>query len=49
MKKGVAFKISLCYNNFCPLERADENRVNMRLSKNFSKKFKKVVDKEIAT
>ena len=21
MKKGVAIKIPLCYNNFCPLER----------------------------
>ena len=49
MKKGVAFKIPLCYNNFCPLERAGRNRGNMRLLKNFSKKFKKVVDIEIVT
>ncbi len=43
LKKGVAFDIPLCYNNFCPLEKAAQNRRNKRFSKNFLKSLKKLL------
>jgi len=43
MKKGVAFKISLCYNNFCPLERAAETAETCGFQKTFQKSLKKLL------
>jgi len=40
MKKGVAFKIPLCYNNFCPLERAAETAETCGFQKTFLKSLK---------
>ena len=43
MKKGVAIKIPLCYNNFCPLEKAGKTAETCGFQKTFLKSLKKLL------
>ena len=43
LKKGVAIKKWLCYNNFCPLEKGVETEETCGFRKNFLKSLKKLL------